>query len=259
MTDPNSSTALDHEAETAGLHLERRSLLWIPVALAGSSILTGRPALAASRAEAEEQLGTSELAPLAWDEFTQRWQALAKEISGGTTDLDARYAARLVAEIARVPFAALPKLENGKTRNGLTAGPSWFIAPVVTVEFTLEPGAELRLHNHPPQVVVTLCVDGEASYRHFEIEGEAPACDSGSKDEFRVRATREGVLRPGQTTALTRLRDGIHGFQAGEKGARTIDFTISLSESKAFSYLGLDATPIDAKRRVHKARWLGRD
>ena len=72
--------------------------------------------------------------------------------------------------------------------------------------------------------------------------------------------TRSGVLRAGQTTALTRMRDGMHGFRAGKQGARIVDFTLSLSEDfETFSYVGLGEKPLDAERRVWSARWLGKD
>jgi hypothetical protein len=248
----------DPDHAGAELRVERRSLLWIPVAAAGAHLCAGTSSAAAAAPSKWTGMGR-ELAAIDWSEFAQRWQALAKELQDESADHDARYATLLAAHLARVPLEALPKLEKGNTRAGITAGPSWFLAPVVTVEFRMEPHAVLRLHNHPPQVVVTLCAEGEARYRHFEIEGDAPACDSGSKGTFRVRETRAGLLRPGQSTALTRLRDGIHGFEAGPRGARVIDFTLGLSESEAFSYVGLEPAPRDPERRVHDAVWLGKD
>jgi hypothetical protein len=122
----------------------------------------------------------------------------------------------------------------------------------------MDPGAILRLHNHPPQVVLTLCAEGEVAYRHFEVEGHAPPCTE-IGGAFHARETRTGFLTAGRTTALTRARDGIHGFVAGERGARIVDFTVSTTpDIETFSYIELAPEPLDAARRVHEARWTGK-
>ena len=140
----------------------------------------------------------------------QRSPSSSRELLAGTSEDDESYAAQLTGLIARLPAADLPRLEGGRSGRGLTAGLSWQALPGVTVEFRMEPGAELRLHNHPPQIVVTLCAEGEARYRHFEIEGEAPPCTRIDGEPFAVRETRSGVLSPRRSTSLTRVRDGLH-------------------------------------------------
>jgi hypothetical protein len=240
----------------AGVTVERRALLWLPFAAAGASPLLGAP-FRAEQDPMEEARDTGALTPLSWRECAQRWRTLARELELLPSTADESYAGALAALIARVPPAELPRLNGGNQRAGMRAGPSWFLTPVVTIEFALEEGAELRPHNHPPQVVLTLCADGELRYRHFEVEGPAPACDSGSKQSFTVRETRVGILGPGRSTTLTRERDGIHGFQAHGGAARLIDFTLSLSEDEAFSYVELGEAR-DPERRLFEAHWLGK-
>ena len=231
-----------------GIEIERRALLWLPFALAGGGLLRGVP-------------GQDALTPLTRDELGKQWLALARELGSLPKEFDESYAAQLAGLIARVPIDALPKLDARSARRGggFMGGPSWLLLPCVTVEFRMDPGAVLRPHNHPPQVVVTLCAEGEATYRHFEIEGEAPPCTTIDGEPFEVRETRSGLLLPGRTTALTRMRDGIHGFTAGPAGARLIDFTFSLTEDvETFSYVEVSSEPTEPERRLFEATWLGK-
>jgi len=240
------------EASGAGLCVERRSLLWLPLAALGGKLVAGAPLTAQ---EAGETAGA--FVPLTHDELGRRWQALARELLTLPAEHDESYAAQLAGLVARLPLAALPRLEKPNRSPGLAAGLSWFLAPCAMIEFQLEPGAVVRLHNHPPQVVLTLCAAGEVAYRHLELEGEAPPCTELGRD-FLVRETRSGFLRPGGSTRLTRLCDGIHGFVAGKQGARIVDFTVTTTpDSSTFSYLELGPEAVEAERRVYEAVWLG--
>lgn len=230
-----------------GITVERRSLLWLPLAATAGGLLARAPARAGDSFSA-----------LTHEEFGKRWQALAEELLPLAAEHDESYAAQLAALVARVPVAALPTLANPRRAGGLAGGPVWFLKPCAMIEFRMDPGAELRLHNHPPQIVLTLCAEGEAAYRHFEIEGEAPPCTE-IDGAFRVRETRAGILTSGRTTALTRARDGIHGFVAGKRGARIVDFTVATTaDVDTFSYIDLAPEPVDAERRVYEALWLGK-
>lgn len=248
-----SAGSASPEACAAGVSVERRSLLWLPFAALGGKLVVGAPL------ESQETAGAGgAFTPLTHDELGRRWQALARELVTLPAQHDECYAAQLAGLVARVPLAALPKLEQPNRSPGIAAGPSWFLAPCVMIEFQLDPGAVVRLHNHPPQVVLTLCAAGEVSYRHFELEGEEVPCTELGID-FLVRESRAGFLTAGRTTALTRTRDGIHGFVAGKHGARLIDFTVSTTaDIETFSYLELAPGPLDAERRVYEARWSGK-
>jgi hypothetical protein len=242
------------EAGCAGVHVERRLLLGLPLALVGGRVLAGTP-LAAQEAAARAAEGA--FAPLELDEFGKRWQALAEALRAAPETSDESYAAQLAGLVARVPVAALPRLDTPR-RPGLTGGLAWFLAPCALIEFRMDPGAVMRPHNHPPQVVLSLCAEGEVAYRHFEIEGEAPPCTE-IDGAFLARETRAGFLAAGRSTSLTRVRDGIHGFVAGKQGARLIDFTVATTaDIETFSYIELSSEPFERERRVYEARWIGK-
>lgn len=249
-----------HPEDLPGVSVERRALLWLPLAVAGGGILRGTPIRADGGSPTPEPGREDLFAPLSHEELAARWNILARVLQVASPEADESYAGELAGLVARVPREALPRLEKGRARDGIEAGPSWFLAPCVMVEVRLRAGAELLRHNHPPQVVLTLGLEGEARYEHYEIEGEAPPCTQIDGHEFRVRQTRAGWLRPGQTTSLTRLRDGIHGFVAGEKGARFVDFTVTIGDDfETFSYVALSPEALDPARGLFGATWTGKE
>ena len=238
----------DHGHEP-GVTIARRQLLWMPVAFAGAALSQGTPAVPASAA----------FAPLSRDELGERWRALGVAIEALTDEHDESFAAHVVALLARTPLAALPVLGKPRPAIGVAGGPSWQLLPCLAIEFQMAPGAEIRLHNHPPQIVVSLCAEGEVRARHFELHGDAPPCTQLDGELFMVQETRSLLLRPGQTTSFTRRRDGMHGFVAGDAGARLIDFATFLSDDgETFSYVTLSDEPLDEERRLWEASWAGK-
>ena len=253
---PAAELAATPESSSEGVHVERRALLWIPLAVAGGRFLAAAPIRAEESATPPGR--DVSFAPLTHAELGSRWQALARELLRGTVEHDESYAAQLAGLVARLPFAELPGLESPRRSAGFAAGPTWFLEPCAMIEFRMDPGAVLRLHNHPPQVVLTLCAEGEVAYRHLEIEGQAPPCTE-IGGTFRARETRGGFLSAGRTTSLTRVRDGMHAFAAGPDGARIVDFTVSTTpDVETFSYVELAPETLDPERRVWEARWVGK-
>lgn len=245
--------APEPELQAPGVHLARRTLLWLPVAATASGALARLPL-----AQEAAPVPADPFAPLGMEDFGARWQALGQALLGARPEHDEAYATQLAALAARLRLAEVPTVEKPRRSPGLAAGPAWFLAPCALIEFRMEPGARIRLHNHPPQIVLTLCLEGEVAYRHLELEGEEIPCTELGVD-FLVRETRSGFLRPGTSTRLTRTRDGIHGFVAGKQGARLVDLTVSTTaDIETFSYLELGATPVEPERRVFEARWTGK-
>ena len=246
------------EAAAPGVVVERRTLLFLPAAWVGGRLLVGAPIQGQATGDDAIAPEQGSFAPLSHADFGRRWQALARELGLAPSQCDESYAAQLAGLVARLPLSALPPLTSPRRSPGFAAGPTWFLEPCVMIEFQMEPGAALRLHNHPPQVVLTLCAEGEVAYRHFEVEGQAPPCTE-IGGTFHARETRSGFLTTGRTTALTRVRDGIHGFAAGPQGARIVDFTVSTTaDIETFSYIELAPEPRDAERRVFEASWVGK-
>lgn len=243
-----------------GIRIVRRSALFLPLAL-GAACVGGRIA----RAEADDDVEppcADVFSELSRDEFAAHWRSTGRRLSSAALAHDEIYAAQLAAWIARIPLDQLPRLDVGDRMpvSGLLAGPSWFPSPCIVVEFQMQPGAVLRPHNHPPQVVVTLALEGECEVRHYEVGADAPPCTVIDGTLFDVRETKRALLTPGRTTSLTRTRDGIHGFVAGGSGATLIDFTCSTTDDiETFSYLDIDPSPIGTSRDRHRARWIGKE
>lgn len=256
-------TSSDSECSPeSGIRVVRRSALLVPFAL-GAAVFAAR---ASGRGlDGDGDLGApcdDVFRMLSRGEFAAHWRAAGKHLAAAALADDEVYAAQLAAWIARVPREQLPRLDVGERVpfDGLLAGPSWFPAPCIVVEFQMQPGAVLRPHNHPPQVVVTLALEGECEVRHYEAEDGAPPCTSIDGGEFVVRETKRALLTPGRSTSLTRTRDGIHGFVAGDAGATLLDFTCSTTDDvETFSYLAIDPRPSGPRSDLFRARWTGKE
>lgn len=235
-----------------GIRMVRRQALRISLGIAAGGACTG---FVLARDEEAPAIGAG-FEPLSFDDFTGLWRALVREFvaSGG---IDADYAARLASLLARrEPGFALPDYKKRNESAEIVGGPVWFDVGMAIIRFEMKPGATLRPHDHPPQIVVTSGIDGAATYRHFESATQKPPHDS--QDEFTVRETRRGILEAGRTTSLTRANDWIHTFQAGRAGATIADFTATLAEDQSdWSYLEL-GEPIEGEPGLHAARWVGK-
>lgn len=244
-----------------GVRVLRRSALFVPFAL-GASWFASRLARAADADEDIALPGDDAFRPLTRDELAAHWRAAGRRLPAAALAADEVYAAQLAAWIARVPVDQLPRLDVGDREpfDGLLGGPSWFPAPCIVVEFQMQPGAVLRPHNHPPQVVVTVALEGECEVRHYETGPDAPPCTAIDGTEFVVRETKRALMTPGRSTSLTRTRDGIHGFVAGPRGATLLDFICATTDDvETFSYLSIDAKPIADSPDRHRARWIGKE
>ena len=142
-----------------------------------------------------------------------------------------------------------PKVEFGLSYRG---------SPFIVVQWRMEPGAILPAHCHPNAAVCTLAVEGEARIRNFEIEGEAPVHNSGSRASFLLRETHNEILTPGRVNTLSTTRDNIHYFEASTAGARGIDITTGFGGDGTFSFIDFEPDkPKDAGKRLFEAVWIG--
>ena len=227
---------------STGIETDRRTLLSVPLFAAAAR--WGAPP-------------ADEFAPLAFGAFAEAWVELARAAFPAAEERDAAYLGRLLALLARLPLEELPDFRKRNESEEFTAGPLWYEAGAAVIRFDMAPGAVLEAHDHPPQIVLTAGIAGTCTYRHFESVGPPPP--HASREEFRVRETRSGILEAGRTTALTRGRDWIHSFEAGPGGASIADFTFTLSSSNEFSYVDVSPEPEDAAARVYRAVWKERD
>jgi len=223
------------------------------VALQGGAAAATALLIGAARANADDPAG-----PDPFEALSKRWLELAAEV---TADADAaleeRYLRRLGDLIAELPPEQLPRRERVVfDRDGMKTGPAWASGTTFLVELTLDPGAVIQAHDHPGFAVTTAVIEGEALCRQFEPDGDAPTSES--REVFRLREMSRSVLVPGRRSDLSRSRDNIHWFRAGEAGATLLDFTYRIGgTTRKFSALDLSDEPIAPARGIFEARWIG--
>jgi hypothetical protein len=266
--DFSSTSSGDHEepgTEIAkGVLIERRSILWLP-ALAAATVLFGRSRLFAaddSRTSSTQATGKDSPAgnQLGWDDFVSQCVPVAKEMfkDSSAAGQDA-YLNRVAALAVRIRAAPDTKLfAFGKLDPKVELNLSYKGFPFIVVQWRMHARAILPAHCHPQFSVCTLGLEGEARLRNFEVQGDAPAFDSGSAKTFLIRETHNQILTPRRTSTLSPSRDNIHYFEAGASGARGIDITTGYGGAGNFSFLAFDPEkPKDAKQRLFEAAWTG--
>ena len=235
------------ESSDAGVRVTRRTVLRGSAAAMVSALL-GRMAFASS----------SERPAAASEAFYDAWRALSARLETEPTLREEGYIGELEVLVARLAVDDMPRRQRVVfEQDGLKTGPAWFEGKLFIVELTLDPGAVIRPHNHPAHNVVTVGVAGACTYEHYEPQGDAPP-QKPDTPHFTVRRTRAGILLPGRRSELTRTRDNIHTFRAGDEGATILDFTTTVGDPKLdFSELEIDMRPRGALGLLHEARWLG--
>ncbi len=197
-----------------------------------------------------------------FDRFAREWGELAEEMLSESQPDEDRYVYRLSAMIAALGVERLPSRPRDTYANeGMRSGPSYGAGDNFLVEFELEPGAVIRAHNHVGYDFVSVGAKGECHYRHFEPLGTPPPISGGLHEPFELRESRRGILTAGRFSTLTRVRDGIHWFQAGENGATFFDFGTNLKKPgdgwTEFSVMEFDPEPIDREQGIYEGQWIG--
>jgi hypothetical protein len=254
----------DHEqpgAELApGVIVERRSVLWLPAATAAALLFGRQPRLRAGDGSGKGSEPARRDVRLGWEEFLKECLAVAGELSKDSSRPGQdTYLQRLAALAVRLKAAPDTKLYPfGRLDPKVEFAPSFRGVPFVIVQWRMHPKAILPAHCHPHASVCTLGLEGEARLRNFEIEGSAPAFDSGSSDTFLMRETHSEIITPGRVNTVSTLRDNIHYFEASSEGARGIDITTMYGGDGSFSFVAFTPDrPKDPVRRVFEASWTG--
>jgi hypothetical protein len=240
-------------AEVApGVLVERRSVLWLSASAATAFLLGQAPRLESGQPRSDGRLD--------WKEFLDEGVPLARELfqEKSPAGQDA-YLQRLAALAVRLKAAPDTRLfPYGKLEPKVEFAPSFRGVPFLIIQWRMHARAVLPAHCHPSTSVCTLGLEGEARLRNFEIEGEAPAFNSGSKRTFLIRETHSQLITAGRVNTLSPTRDNIHYFEAGPDGARGIDITTPYGGNGDFSFLAFEPDrPKDARRRVFEAAWAG--
>ncbi len=261
MLPEQPSNAPDHDqpgTELApGVVVERRSLLWLPAAAALS---LGWPSRVGAGTRGEKNAGPEEPGGLDWDAFLKASVPLARDLvkDASAAGQDA-YLQRMAALAVRLQGAPDTRLfPYGKLEPKVEFAPSFRGVPFMIIQWRMHPRAVLPAHCHPRASVCTLGLEGEARVRNFEVEGEAPAYNSGSSRTFLIRETHSQLLSARRVNTLSSTRDNIHYFEAGPDGARGIDLTTPFGGDGSFSFLAFEPDrPKDPRRRVFEATWTG--
>jgi PCO_ADO len=242
-----------------GVVVDRRSVLWLPISMAATMLFV-RNSSASAGDEGGKRGVVDGAARISWGEFLKESRDLASELvkDASGPDQDA-YLLRLAALAVRLKAAPATRLgAYGKLNPKVEFGPSYRGVPFVIIQWRMHPNAVLPAHCHPGFSVCTLGLEGEARLRNFEVEGDAPAFNSGSSRIFLIRETHSQLITPGRLNTLSPVRDNIHYFEAGPDGARGIDITTRYSGDGTFSFVAFDPDrPKDARRRTFEATWKG--
>jgi hypothetical protein len=229
----------------SGLVIERRSFLWLPL-VAAAGLVSPRNLLGQ-----EALLNNS----LTWDDFLKECLPKAIELHKDTTaqGQDA-YLYWIASLAARLALQTIPPAKTGKFNDlPVEFGIGYRGVPFFVVEWKMAPDAFFPPHNHPNASVCTLGIEGEARIRNFEVVGEAP--EFSSTEKFKVRETHSGVISAGRINALSAKRDNIHTFQVGKAGASGIDISTYHGKDAGFSFLDIQARPIDSEKQIFEANW----
>lgn len=234
-----------------GVFETRRSMLLLPFAAAALMLTSGSSAKAQTMAS-QGKLG--------WDEFLKQSVPTAIELhkDSSAAGQDA-YLFWLASMSSRLDIASMPKGKLGSFANldpPVEAGPAYFGKPFFIIEWRMAPNAYLPPHNHPNGSVCTVCTDGDARIRNFQPEGATP--EFASKDTFRVRETHDELLTAGRINNLSAVRDNIHTFKAGKKGARGFDISTYHGKDAGFSFLEIGNKPLQMDERTFEAYWVKR-
>lgn len=195
---------------------------------------------------------------LAWVDFTSQ---IEREVSAALTDRELpvdSYLFRLASLAVRLQDAPnTPLVPFGGLEPPARFGVSHAGKALAIIQWRLDPGCALPPHDHPGYSVCTICLEGEARLRNFEVfDGEI---ETAGPDRLYLRRTHDELLTAGRVNTLAPGRDNIHCFEAGPRGARGLDITTLHRQDREFSYLRVDWNrPVDSARHVYAARRVGK-
>lgn len=249
----SDSTSMQEEPIAPGYVIERRFFIQA-ASIATAALAFASPARGFARV-LEMPIASTD-ASLDFESFVRECAELAKIAQQEASLNEEAHIFRLSAVASRLRPASVP---NGKLGAfaGLNPpvefGPLKIAPPLAIIQWRLAPGATLPAHNHNPADVISLCLEGACTVRHFDIIDRAP--DYSSKETFLIRESRNDLLTPGRMSSLSTLRDNIHTFHAGKDGAMGIDINSILPGDKPFSFLDIAEKPRDAQNRIYDAVW----
>lgn len=187
-------------------------------------------------------------APLAWEDFLARLDALSGELAG---DWDQEAYVRRVAALletvrgrpgnapGRPPFAALPRYRELKhTRE----------YQVISIRFA--PGQSIPAHDHPRMTGVLGCAGGSVEVESFDLPQTSP------DGNLLLRLARRRTLSMGMTASLTARRENIHRLRALSSAEIVDIFTPPYTSErlKGTRWYALSPAPVRPGSRYFPAR-----
>jgi hypothetical protein len=251
----SDSISTNEEAIAPGYVIERR-FFTRGASIATAALAFTSPVRVFARDSDTRGVTASTDAQLDFEGFVRECAELAKVAREEAGLNEEAHIFRLSGAVSRLRLTSVP---NGKLGAfaGLSPpvefGPLKIAVPLAIIQWRLAPGATLPAHNHNPADVISLCLEGACTVRHFDIVGTAP--DYSSKETFVIRESRDDLLTPGRMSSLSTKRDNIHTFHAGRDGAMGIDINSVLPGDKPFSFLDIAEKPRDAQNRIYEAVW----
>lgn len=245
------STAETEKTEfESGVIIERRRFLWLPL-VAATALIAPRNLLAGENHTLLE-------GAITWDDFLKECLPKATELHKDTSaEGQDAYLYWIASMAARLNLTTIPKAKLGKFGNlnpPVEFGVGYRGIPFFVVEWKMSPNAIHPPHNHPNASVCTLGIEGEARIRNFSVVGDTPEFSSDKK--FNIRETHNEVISAGRINVLSAKRDNIHTFKVGKDGAHGIDISTYHGANIGFSFLNIQAKPIDEENRLFEANWM---
>ena len=194
--------------------------------------------------------------PLSYEEFLKEVVPVAKRLVNDTSLAGQhRYLLTIASYAVRLGDVPVPAMRD----SGQGVKPGTFIGanaggdPFIVLHWRMEPGTIIRPHAHTYGNVLTLSLEGEVRVENFEMVGVR---NFDARGTFKVRKTQSQVLTPGQVNLVNLERDYVHGFQAGPRGGRGLDFTTRIREKRPTTpYLSLASKPVELEPGIYEASW----
>ena len=247
------SITQEEAGSTPGYSVERRVFLRAaPMAIAALALAS--PSRMFARDPIIHGAPSAEDSKLDFDDFVKQCSVLAKAAQQEPGLNEEAHIFRLSETASRLRLTSVPKAKLGafaRLDPPVEFGPILVAMPLAIIQWRLAPDAVLPPHNHNPADVISLCLEGDCTVRHFEVVGTSP--DYSSKETFLVRESRNDLLTPGRMSSLSTIRDNIHTFKAGKDGAMGIDINSILPGDKPFSFLDLSDKPREPQKRIYEA------
>lgn len=238
------------QEHSEGFSVERRTLLWLPAAAAGLAACRPTPSVPSSSPEPEPEPA---LAPLRFEAFVAKWQALTAEVDPSGRSLD-RYLYALASLAARIEEVPPTQMKPSKSLGpSVEFGETYREAALVATQWRLRRGAELRPHNHPPFSGVTLGLEGQCRIRTYRaVSADASPRQGG--EPFMVERVADEQCVPGRVVSRVSLRTNIHETLPVTEDTRGVDLYATLGDRNDFSGLIIEADA-DAEPDRFTAQW----